>query len=209
MSDKTNEISFDEKAQINSPATACRLNESCNEAENLTQVVQAFPHDKKASRLRNVVVALCLATLVVLGVLVCIYTYVTQFVLPTIVIDAPDAVEQELAAPQIFTEPEIGPRQTVFNLTARSTLEIFPKGIFPDKSQRFFEFLLPDSFLAGGDPRLQRVEAWLSNVNIKSMRFTMTNGNQTFTTPTFGLPSDAIGNLTTASFKVQKFTNTT
>lgn len=197
MSDKSIDNTFDEKVVQQNLTVLQMREESLDKDTDVTNVVQAFPCKNKTSRLQSIVIALCLSVLVVIGVLVCIYTYVTQFVVPTIILELPDKASSELAAPQNFTAPETGPKQTVFNLTARSTLEIFPKGIFPDKSHRFFEYLLPDSFLAGGDPRLQRYEAWFNAVNIKSMRFTLTNGNQTITTPTFGLPDDQIGNLTT------------
>lgn len=138
--------------------------------------------------MRKVVLALFLSILVLVGVLVIIFIFVTNFVVPTIVIEKDlDPAVEALSAPQIFKTAEVGPAQMIYNLTARSTLDTFPTGIYPSRSQRYFEYILPDSFLAGGDSRLQRVESWRSDVNIKAIRFTFNNGKETLVTPTFGL----------------------
>jgi len=77
------------------------------------------------------------------------------------------------------------------------SLDLLPsKDFLPDDNYETFFELLPKTWVAKGNPRLQNFEAWYDDYNIEGMRFTFSNGDTDFITPVYGLKQDRKGTPT-------------
>ena len=60
-----------------------------------------------------------------------------------------------------------------------------------------FDFVLPDEFIAAGNPQMKFIEGWYDAINLEGIRFTFTNGEEDLATDIYGRTEDRKGAETT------------
>jgi hypothetical protein len=98
------------------------------------------------------------------------------------------ALVESLAELPTAAEVPMPNKTNPFNMKNLIFLPVSPPLVsYNSKIAEPFNFTLSDDFLIGGDPYLTSIEAWYDKVNLKSIRFTFSNGQNSTETPIFGV----------------------
>ena len=81
----------------------------------------------------------------------------------------------------------------VFDMANRTKLKAIPDDYQLSGYYQPFEYILPEEFLAEGDPYLTSIEGWFDTVNLDGVRLTFSNGLEDLQTEVFGLKEDRRG----------------